>query len=57
MVLAGHGGGRIAGGQHIHLDELTPLTNLYRSVLDVMNVPTEKIGDSNGKLNEIFATA
>jgi len=57
MVMAGHGGGRIAAGQHIHLDELTPLTNLYRSVLDVMDVPTEKIGDSNGKLDQIFAKA
>jgi len=57
MVLAGKGGGRVASGQHIHLGELTPITNLYRSMLDVMGVPTEKIGDSNGKLNEIFAKA
>jgi hypothetical protein len=57
MIMAGHGGGRIAAGQHIHLDELTPLTNLYRSVLDVMGVPTEKIGDSNGKLDQIFSKA
>jgi hypothetical protein len=30
---------------------------LYRSMLDVMNVPTEKIGDSNGKLDEVFVKA
>jgi len=57
MVLAGKGGGRIASGQHIHMGELTPITNLYRSMLDVMGVPTEKIGDSNGKLEEVFAKA
>jgi hypothetical protein len=57
VVLAGRGGNRIAAGQHIHLGELTPLTNLYRSMLDVMGAPTEKIGDSNGKLDAIFKTA
>jgi hypothetical protein len=54
IVLAGKGGGSIAAGQHIHLGELTPITNLYRSMLDVMGAPTEKLGDSNGKLGEIF---
>jgi len=57
FVLAGKGGGAITAGQHIHLGELTPITNLYRSMLDVMGVPTEKIGDSNGKLDAIFAKA
>ncbi len=57
MVLAGKGGGRIASGQHLHMGELTPITNLYRSMLDVMGASTEKIGDSNGKLDEVFASA
>jgi hypothetical protein len=55
--LAGKGGGSIAAGQHITLGELTPLTNLYRSMLDVMGAPTEKLGDSNGKLDNIFKKA
>ncbi|HTB64141.1 MAG TPA: DUF1552 domain-containing protein [Opitutales bacterium] len=54
VVLAGRGGNRIATGQHLHLGELTPITNLYRSMLDVMGAPTEKLGDSNGKLESIF---
>jgi hypothetical protein len=54
IIMAGKGGGSIAAGQHIRLGELTPLTNLYRSMLDVMGTPTEKLGDSNGKLEQIF---
>jgi hypothetical protein len=57
ILLAGKGGGSIAAGQHITLGELTPLTNLYRSMLDVMGAPTEKLGDSNGKLDNIFKKA
>ncbi len=57
VILAGKGGGAIAAGQHIRLDKLTPLTNLYRSMLDVMGAPTEKLGDSNGKLQQIFQSA
>jgi hypothetical protein len=29
----------------------TPVANLYVSLLDVMGVPTEKLGDSQGRLN------
>ncbi len=57
IVLAGKGGGAINAGQHIHLGQLTPITNLYRSMLEVMGTPTEKLGDSNGKLDAIFAKA
>ncbi len=39
IVLAGKGGGAIASGQHVHLGEMTPITNLYRSMLDVMGAP------------------
>lgn len=57
IVLAGRGGNRIDAGQHLHLGELTPITNLYRSMLDIMGAPTEKIGDSNGKLDAVFRPA
>ena len=31
--------------------ESTPVANLYLSMLDAMNVPTEELGDSQGRLN------
>ena len=43
--------------QHVRVDDKTPLTNLYRSMLAVAGVATEKIGDSTGKLDAIFAKA
>ena len=56
ILLAGGGGGRLATGQHLRVDEKTPMTNLYRSVLDHVGVHTEKIGDSTGKLEALFRT-
>jgi hypothetical protein len=53
-VFAGGGGGAFTPGQHYTFGELTPITNMYRSMLDVMGVPTEKIGDSNGKVENLF---
>jgi hypothetical protein len=57
ILLAGRGGGTLAAGQHVRVDERTPMTNLYRAVLDNIGVPTEKIGDSTGKLDAIFGKA
>jgi hypothetical protein len=57
ILLAGGGGGAVASGQHVRVDERTPMTNLYRAMLDGIGVPTEKIGDSTGKLDAIFAKA
>jgi hypothetical protein len=54
ILLAGRGGRTIAAGQHLRVDDKTPMTNLYRSMLGTMGVPTEKIGDSTGKLDGIF---
>ncbi|MDQ1471056.1 MAG: hypothetical protein QOJ99_2536, partial [Bryobacterales bacterium] len=46
--------GRIAGGRYIvYPGDTTPLTNLYLTMLDKVGVPTEKLGDSTGKLNRI----
>ena len=53
ILLAG-GGGRLQTGRHLRVDEKTPMTNLYRSVLDNVGVHTEKIGDSTGKLDALF---
>ncbi len=54
ILVAGGGGGRLVNGQHLRVDDRTPMTNLYRSMLDCVGVPTEKIGDSTGKLDRIF---
>ncbi len=53
ILLAGRGGGTIASGRHIVLPNETPLTNLYLSLLDRMGAPTERVGDSTGKLEVI----
>jgi hypothetical protein len=55
ILLAGHGGGRLATGRHLRVAEKTPMTNLYRSVLDIAGVRTEKIGDSTGSLDKLIA--
>jgi hypothetical protein len=57
ILLAGGGGGAVKSGQHVQVERLTPLSNLYRSVLDIGGVKTEKIGDSSGKLDQVFAKA
>jgi hypothetical protein len=54
ILLAGGGGGRLTTGRHYRLDDKTPMTNLYRSMLDNIGVHTEKIGDSTGKVDAIF---
>lgn len=54
IILAGGAAGRIAGGRYLKFpgDE-TPLTNLYLTMLDKVGVPTEKLGDSTGRLNRL----
>jgi hypothetical protein len=54
ILLAGGGGGALSTGRHLRVDEKTPMTNLYRSMLDNVGVHTEKIGDSTGKLETLF---
>ena len=50
----GGAAGHVAGGRYVRFpgDE-TPLTNLYLTMLDKVGVPTEKLGDSTGKLNRL----
>ncbi|HEY3938220.1 MAG TPA: DUF1552 domain-containing protein [Bryobacteraceae bacterium] len=46
------GGSRVfRTGRHVKFTESTPVANLYVSMLDAMGVPTEKLGDSLGRLN------
>ncbi|MFN0051635.1 MAG: DUF1552 domain-containing protein [Planctomycetales bacterium] len=50
ILLAGRGAGTIQPGRHIKYENGTPLTNLYLSMLDRMQAPCERLGDSTGRL-------
>lgn len=46
------GGSRLfRTGRHIRLRDETPVANLYLSMLNAMEVQTDKLGDSQGRLN------
>ncbi len=51
IVVAGKGGGAIRSGRHLKLEKSAPLNNLYLSMLDRFGVPTERLGDSNGRVD------
>jgi Protein of unknown function (DUF1552) len=53
ILLAGKGGGTLQPGRHLRFKKETPLTNLYLGMLDRFGVPTEKLGDSTGKLESL----
>ncbi len=55
VILAGGGSGKITPGRHIQAPEGTPMTNLYLSLLERMDVSAKRIGDSSGKLDLIQA--
>ena len=48
-IVVGRGNGALKTGRHIVYPE-TPMTNLFLTLLDKMGVLTDKLGDSNGKL-------
>jgi hypothetical protein len=50
IVMAGSGGGKIRTGQHLVSEKETPLANLYLTMLQAMNLPHQKFGDSTGTL-------
>ena len=54
LLLAGLGGGKIKSGQHLKFNSSTPMTNLFLSMADKMNIPVESIGDSTGKLIQLI---
>jgi hypothetical protein len=49
VLVAGEGGGTIKPGRHITYSP-QPLNNLYLSLLDRMDVSTDRLGDSTGRL-------
>ncbi|HIL70963.1 MAG TPA: DUF1552 domain-containing protein, partial [Verrucomicrobia bacterium] len=50
IILAGRGGGTLLPGRHVRYANETPLTNLFLSLLNRMNVETDYFGDSTGHL-------
>ena len=50
VILAGGASGRLKGGRHIRNPKKTPMANLLLAMLDTMQVPTEKFGDSTGRV-------
>lgn len=49
LLLIGGGAG-VKGGQHIRYSLDTPVTNLYLTLLDRLQVPIQSLGDSTGRL-------
>jgi hypothetical protein len=50
VVLAGLAAGRMKGDRHLRVPEKTPLSNLQLAMLDKLQVPAERFGDSTGRL-------
>lgn len=54
ILVAGKAGGRIEQGRHVRFGRETPMTNLLLSILDSAGVHAEKLGDSTGRLQQLF---
>jgi hypothetical protein len=53
IVLLGKAGGSIKTGRHLEYPFNTPLTNLYVSMLERMDVHVDSFGDSTGRLEDL----
>jgi hypothetical protein len=54
ILVAGRAGGRNKQGRHLTFPKETPMTNLLLSVLDSVGVHAEKLGDSTGRVQQLF---
>ncbi len=54
VLLAGRGGKSIKTGRHVRYPDRTPMNNLFLSMLDRMGVKIEQLGDSTGRLQQLF---
>lgn len=50
ICMFGGSGAGVKTGRHLRLRSGTPLTNLYRSMLERVGAPVDKFSDSNGKV-------
>jgi hypothetical protein len=53
ILLLGRGGGKLRSGRHVRYAANTPLNNLFLSLLDRMETPIERLGDSTGRLDRL----
>ena len=51
VLLAGHGGGTIKTGRHLRFPKETPISNLWLSMLERLDVKVPFLGDSTGALS------
>lgn len=50
LIIAGGANGRLTGGRHLVYPKDTPVTNLFLTMLDLLGVPVDTLGDSTGQL-------
>jgi hypothetical protein len=50
VVLLGGGSGQLAGGRHIRYGEKPPMANLLLTLMDKLEIPLDKLGNSTGKI-------
>ena len=55
ILLAGGGGGTLAGGRHLKHDGERPLCDLHLAIAQRMGVAAEAFGDSTGPLAGLAA--
>jgi hypothetical protein len=54
LILAGGGAGSLKGGRHIRYAKDTPLANLHLTLLEKFGVHRDQMGDSTGKLDDLY---
>jgi hypothetical protein len=54
VLVAGGGCGSIKTGRYLAFPKETPISNLWLSMLDRMEVDMEKLGDSHGHLPDLM---
>lgn len=54
IIVAGGGGGKLKGGQHLIFDQNTPLANLYLTMGNMMGLQMNSFADSTGELSEVL---
>jgi len=51
IMLLGGGSGHLKGGRHLQYPKDTPISNLYLTLLDKMNIQVDNFGNSSGMLD------
>ena len=54
-VVAGHGGGAVAGGRHLQLESETPMADLFVASAQLAGADVTQFGDSQGSLPELLS--